>query len=165
MKKTQTFSIDVEEAFRQHSTPQSSEGNALIEFSAEAPGAINAFAQIVNQSDSIAFSFPFQHSVSEAEDKLHGVIWFNDRETDVFFSIYNTSGQKVAATPVLFIGRQPMKLAQVNLKDFEGRTIKIPPMNGKFDDYPISAGITVEHDGAPGAVLAQGWGTNVARGF
>ena len=67
IESAQTFSIDVEEAFQQHSMPQSSEGNALIEFLAEAPGAINAFAQIVNQSESIAFSFPFQQSVPEAE--------------------------------------------------------------------------------------------------
>jgi hypothetical protein len=161
----QTFSVDVEEAFRQHLMPQSPEGNALIEFLAEAPGAINAFAQIVNPSNSLAFSFPFQRSISEAENKLEGVVWFNDRETDAFVSIYNTSGQRVSATPILVIGRQPVRLAQVNLKEFEARTIKIPPMNGKFDGYPISAGITVEHDGPPGAVLAQGWATNVDRGF
>lgn len=165
IESAQTFSIDIEEAFRQHSMPQSSEGNALIEFLAEAPGAINAFAQIVNQSESIAFSFPFQPTVSDAESKLDGVVWFNDRETDAFFSIYNTSGEKVAATPILFIGQHPVKLAQVNLKEFEARTIKIPQMNRKFDDYPLSAGITIEHDGAPGTVIAQGWATNVARGF
>lgn len=165
IESAQTFSIDVEEAFRQHSMPQSSEGNALIEFLAEAPGAINAFAQIVNQSESIAFSFPFQHTVSNAESKLDGVVWFNDRETDAFFSIYNTSGQKVAATPILFIGQQPMKLAQVKLNEFEARTIKIPRINRKSDDYPLSAGITIEHDGAPGTIIAQGWATNVARGF
>ena len=165
IESTQTFSMDVEEAFRHHSMPQSSDGNALIEFLAEAPGAINAFAQIVNQTESIAFSFPFQHTVSEAESKLDGVVWFNDRETDAFFSIYNTSGERVAATPILFIGRHPMKLARVNLKEFEAKTIKIPPMNGKVDDYPLSAGITIEHDGAPGTVIAQGWATNVARGF
>jgi hypothetical protein len=38
-------------------------------------------------------------------------------------------------------------------------------MNRKFDEYPLSAGITIEHDGAPGTVIAQGWATNVARGF
>ena len=58
-----------------------------------------------------------------------------------------------------------MKLAQVNLKEFEARTIKIPRINRKSDEYPLSAGITIEHNGAPGTVIAQAWATNAARGF
>lgn len=47
-----TFSIDVTQALST-TMPQSGEGSAFIDFSAESIGAINAFAQIINPSTSM----------------------------------------------------------------------------------------------------------------
>lgn len=55
----QTVSVDVEKALRESGERTEQSGGAAIDFEAESAGAINAYAQVLDTTRSLSFSFPF----------------------------------------------------------------------------------------------------------
>lgn len=164
LEPAHTFSVDVTQALLT-ATPHSGQGSAFIDFSAESIGAINAFAQIINPSTSIALSFPFQRADPAAEKELNAVAWYLDQSTDVFVSIQNTSTRMLTVFPSVY-GSREMQLDRVTLKPSEAKTVKFPQTKeNDSQQYPRSVGVTIKHDGAAGALISQGWATNERRGF
>ena len=161
----QTISVDVAEVLLANSKPRSTEGRAFIDFLAESPGAINAYAQIVNEQASIALSFPFQRE-SSIRGRLEAVAWAYDLNTDVYISIQNTSKNTVKAIPILLVGSHPVRLQEVKLHTMEATTLKLPTIDwSNEEEFPRSFGVTIEQKNDQGGLIAQGWAINPIRGF
>lgn len=161
----QTISVDVAEALLANSKPGLNEGSAFIDFSAESPGAINAYAQIVNERESIALSFPFQRE-SGIGGPLEAVAWAYDWDTDIYISIQNTSKNTIKARPILLAGSRQVILQHVKLKALEATTLKLPRVDwSNEEEFPRSFGLTIEQNNDRGGLVAQGWATNPTRGF
>ena len=83
------------------------EGGAVIDYTANSAGGVNAWGQVVNETSSLSFSFSFVPDGSRHEGPLDAVAWYFDRDTDAFVSLQNTTDDFVRVKPTVFVNGQP----------------------------------------------------------
>jgi hypothetical protein len=103
---------------------------------------------------------------ASASQPLDGVAWYHSQNTDAFIALQNTTQEEITALPTLFVFGQVISLGKRQLKSHEAVNIKIPPTKGVGNkDRSYSAGVRIEYDGQPGAIVAQGWVIDERIGF
>jgi hypothetical protein len=162
----QTISINIGNELAARGLPVERQGYAVLDYTANSAGGINAYSQVINESKSLSFSFPFMRGGAGRTGPLDAVAWYYDHSTDAFVSLLNTTDQPVTVTPSLFINGQAQTFPAKRLRPRESATIKLPePATISPNQQAPSIGVRLAHNGASGAVIAQGWAMNAQRGF
>jgi hypothetical protein len=166
----QTISIDVAKALAENGEKTEQSGGATIDFEAESAGQINAYAQILDTTRSLGFSFPFSPDGSSAPGPLEAVALYYGKNTDAFIAFQNTTDKEAIALPTVFVSGRVITLGKKPLKPHEAATIKLPSVDRSSAtsspvEGPQSVGVRVEYEGNPGAVVAQGWVMDERIGF
>jgi len=161
-----TIAIDVAKELANRGERVEQSGGAIIDFEAQSAGGVRAYAQVLDTIKGISFTFPFMLDGSSAPGPLEAVAWYPSNNTDAFIALQNTTEMTTAATATLFVSGRAISLGQRQLKPREVVTIKLPSPEGLgTNNGPHSAGVRVEYDGNPGAVVAQGWVVDERIGF
>uniref|UniRef100_A0A7C3KGY6 Uncharacterized protein n=1 Tax=Oscillatoriales cyanobacterium SpSt-418 TaxID=2282169 RepID=A0A7C3KGY6_9CYAN len=162
----QTVSIDVVKALAERGEKVEQGGGAIINFEAQSAGAVNAYAEVINTDNGVAFTFPFLQDGSFAQLPLDTVAWYFSRNTEAFVSLQNTTAIETQAVTTVFVSGRAINLERKRLKPNEVITIKLPSIEkSEKNNGLLSAGVRVEHNGIPGAVVAQGWVVDEKIGF
>ena len=162
----QTIAIDLAKELADRGERVEQSGGAIIDFEAQSAGAVNAHAQVLDTTKGISFTFPFMLDGSSAPGPLEAVAWYFGNNTDAFIALQNTTAIPTTAVLTMFVSGRAISLGQRQLKPHEVTTIKLPSPEGLgTKNGPRSVGVRVEHNGIPGAVVAQGWVVDERIGF
>ncbi|MCP9495945.1 MAG: hypothetical protein MSG64_15970 [Pyrinomonadaceae bacterium MAG19_C2-C3] len=161
----QTISVDVAQALTENGESTEQSGGARIDFQAESSGAVNAYAQVLNTSNSLGFYFPFMQNSAPTAGSLDAVAWYYSKNTDAFVALQNTTEKTVTVAPTISVAGRTMSLGKRRLKPYGAATIKIPSPEHYEDDNQRSVGLRIAYSGKPGAVIAQGWTADEKIGF
>jgi hypothetical protein len=163
----QTVAIDVSKALTENGESVEQSGAAFIDFEAESAGAISAYAQVLDTNKSLGLYFAFiPNGTFAPPGPLDGVAWYFSKNVDAFVALQNTTETTTTVIPTIFNAGETVSLGRRRLKPHQAITIKLPPprSNGNKTDFH-SAGVRLEHNGNPGAVVAQGWLLDKTIGF
>jgi hypothetical protein len=162
----QTKRINVRQELIANGENGEQQGSAVITFTANSSGGINAYTQVINEAQSLSFSFPFMRNSATQEGSLDAVAWYYDHDTDVYSAVQNTTNNPVVVIPTLFVDGQSQTLEPKQLRPNESASIKLPDLD-ELNPSPQSRsiGVRISHNGGAGAVVAQGWAINSQRGF
>lgn len=166
IRALQTVPLDVSQALGANGDRDDQSGGAVIDFDAQSAGSINAYAQVLDTSNSLSLSLPFMERITSAPRTLDAVAFFYSKQTDGYVAIQNTTDAAVTIAPSIYYAAQAISLGKQQLQPREIVTIKLPNLpqqTGNGD--PFSIGLRIEHNGAPGAVVVQGWALEKNRGF
>ena len=162
----QTVALDVKKALIETGQNPEQSGGAVIDFEAESAGAVNAYAQVLDTNRSLSFSFPFMQDGAPASGPLDAVAWYYNRNTNASIALQNTTDTKTTVTLTIFVSGRAISLGKRQLNPHETTKIKLPSPEGLGNAHgPRSAGVRVEYEGKPGAVIAQGWIADESIGF
>ena len=162
----QTVALDLKKALQESGEAAEQSGGGVIEFEAESAGAINAYAHVLDITRSLSFSFPFIEDGSPASVPLDAVAWYYSKDTDALVALQNTTDVEISASMTIFVSGRPIDLGKNHLKPHEVVILKVAsPAELQNENGPRSAGVRVECDGNPGAVVAQGWVVDESIGF
>ena len=163
----QTVALDVKKALVESGENPEQSGGAVIDFEAESAGAVNAYAQVLDTTRSLSFSFPFMQDGAPASAPLDAVAWFYSNQTDAFVALQNTREKETTASLTIFVSGRPISLGSRVLKPHEVTTVQIPSVkvSGSNNNSLRSEGVRVDCSSEPGAVVAQGWVVDGSIGF
>jgi hypothetical protein len=108
----QTISVDVSQELIANSERAEQEGGAVIDYTANSAGGVNAWGQVVNETRSLSFSFSFLPDGSRHGGPLDAVAWYFDRDTDAFVSLQNTTDDFVRVKPTVLLTDSRAQLEQ-----------------------------------------------------
>ena len=98
-------------------------GAVEISYSHTTEGVFGANLTVLNEAQSLVYNFQLQ--MPEQTNRLEGLWWFPDQETDGFVAVQNASADPVTATPTLYIDQRPYQLKALRLQPHEMRLIEL----------------------------------------
>jgi len=162
----QTVSVNVQKALLDSGESAAQSGGAVIDFEAESAGAINAYAQVLDTTRSLSFSFPFVEDGAPASGPLDGVAWYYSKSTDAFVALQNTTDEETSASLTTLVSGQAIELGTQHLKPHEVVAVMLPSLGESGNKEGLaSAGVRIAYEGKPGAVVTQGWIVDESIGF
>jgi hypothetical protein len=161
----QTVAIDVERALLENGEKVEQAGAAFIDVEDGATGSISAYAQVLDVSNSLSFSFPFMQGGASDATPLDAVAWYFSPRTDAFIALQNTTDAVVIATPAVQFSGNWVNLGKRRLQAHEAVTLQLPRFPSKTPSGQQALAVRVAHNSQPGSVVAQGWVEDAAIGF
>jgi hypothetical protein len=147
--------------------PQFREGSVQV-FHLGRDLVIGAQVYLEDDARSLAFEEKVAEPATFHSSQLRVVWWLPSQKGEVLLALSNTSDSTVTAT-ALAVGQRPTRggSATVKLAPHETRLLNVQGDLFGNDHGAMSrlGGISVEHNGPAGAVLARGFARESARGY
>lgn len=146
------------------------EGSLILRYAAPEESYVGAQIRIANVGSRLSVDVPDEKPSIYSSSRLEGLWWQPDSRSQFKFVVTETAGQSVAAE-IRFTGdqRRPESVTHVvSLSPHESRVLNLGEMKLPFSSghgHGKLGGITVEHTGKPGGVIAYGMLVNESNGF
>ena len=132
-------------------------GSLQLEHNGVGPFALGAQIMISNPAKHFYLDVPVVFKQMFASAQLQAIWWASDESAELKFAIANTSDGPVQAQVIVSgIATGSMSRA-LNLVAHESQILSLRDLLGSKNAHTMSGGITIHHNGAPGAVVAEGW--------
>jgi hypothetical protein len=125
--------------------------------------AVTSQVSITSDRLRLSFESPETSMMDYSSAHLDGIVWAPDRDTRPFVALTNTTAGKLTAT-ITATQRQDRQLEPVILDPHETRVIDLKEFLA-FGKGVSAALVSLEHDGAPGALVTAGFAINEKTGF
>lgn len=147
--------------------PQFREGSIQV-FYLGADLVIGVQVYLEDSARSLAFEEKFAEPANLPSSNLRGIWWLPSQKGEVLLAVSNTSDSAVTATASAD-GAKPARKGQftVHLRPHETRLLNVQDNIFGKERGAMSrlGGISVEHDGPAGAVIARGFAQEVEKGY
>lgn len=138
-------------------------GAAEIRYRHETEGVFGANLTALNVTQSLIANFPLR--MPQGTERLEGIWWFLDQDTDGFVAAQNTSAATIEVTPTLYVRGRPHRLAPLELQPHEMKLIRLrQELRSLGLETAKEGGIQLESS-IPEALIAGGSLMNPAIGF
>jgi hypothetical protein len=135
------------------------EGNLQIQHHGFGLG-VTSQVSVVSSNQRLSFESIEAAAKDFATTRLDGIVWAPDDETETRVALTNTASTPIQVT--LIAGSQRKYLS---LTPRETEVVDLREFVGEMGDKNLSTLVTLEHDGAPGALIATGFALNRRTGF
>jgi hypothetical protein len=129
---------------------------------------LGAQVYVESEAHSLSFEEKFAEPATMASSKLLGVWWLPSQKGEVWLAISNTSDSAVMVT-ARADGARPSRAGTVTIELLPHETRVLDVQSDIFDSVGRAmsrlGGISIEHSGLAGAVLARGYAQEKARGY
>ncbi len=166
MEPTTAYAFDIGEwaAMAGTSFQQGSVQVSYIAMAMELAGVV----QIVNASQSLSFDEELTEPAARfLSSRLEGVWWLPSRRTEMTLVLTNTSSTFLTASLSL-TGNEPARnhTTLFSLNPHEARVLDVRELTGEQGEaIPKLGGISINHEGIPGALIARGLIREDTTGF
>jgi hypothetical protein len=126
--------------------------------------AVTSQVSIISASKGLSFESSETSAMGFASNKLDAIAWLPDGQAQANVAITNTTGNAVNVT-VTASQEQGNNSKSMTLKAREMRLVDLNELITSQSDTSITATVSVEHNGMPGAVIATGFALNEQKGF
>jgi hypothetical protein len=126
--------------------------------------AIGAQILVTNERRSLTLDVPIRGPHEHRSSRLEAVWWAYDRKADVKIAVLNTTDTAVHAT-VRITGSDGREIESVPLwlSAHQSRVFNLRGMAAR--ERGLLGGVSIQHDGRPGAIMAEGFVTVASKGF
>lgn len=162
----QTKFLDIRDYIPQERLGAFSEGSVEVHYHGPTMG-ITGQLSVIDDRHNGSFDVLLREDVMFSSSKLDG-LWFSvDNQTTVEVFVTNTRPHPTTVTPIIYVdgaefAAQPLVLdSHVGATIDVGKSLKDLQVRRRF----ASGGITLRHDGTPGAIAVAGVISNKQRGF
>ncbi len=129
---------------------------------------LGGVVQIVDASQSLSFDEELTNPAKRfASSRLEGVWWLPSRRAEMAVVVTNTGGTFLTASLNL-TGNEPTRnhTTAFSLSPHETRVLDVVELTGKQGDViPKFGGVSINHEGSPGALIARGLIHEETTGF
>jgi hypothetical protein len=133
-------------------------GSLRLEHDGVGPFALGAQIEISNPSKHFYLDVPLVFKQMFASSQLQAIWWRPGRDAELKFAVMNTSdGPQQAVVTVTITGEDAVHSQTLNLAAHESRILNLRELLAGDNDGAAAGGITIQHNGAPSAVVAEGW--------
>jgi hypothetical protein len=115
---------------------------------------------IVSKDERLSFESIRTSASDFVMSRLDGIYWIPDDETEAKVALTNTSTSKLIVTMIA-----NKKEQRISLESRETRLVNLRDLVGEVKGHKSATLVTLEHDGAPGALIATGFALNLRSGF
>ncbi|HEX8090497.1 MAG TPA: hypothetical protein VF762_16680, partial [Blastocatellia bacterium] len=126
--------------------------------------AVTSQVSITSHRQRVSFESPETSMMDYSSAHLDSIAWAPDRDTRPNVALTNTTAGKLTVT-ITTAQRQDRKLEPVILSPHETRVIDLKEFLAFGKGASSAALVSLEHDGAPGALVTTGFAINEKTGF
>lgn len=128
------------------------------------PNGLGAQITIVNEQDGLVMDIPLRGRGEFRSSRLEGIWWALDKEAEIRIYILNTANSSMnAKVTITRADGSDAKVVSVPLPPHFQRSLRLRDIVAR--EYGSIGGISIEHDGRPGELMAQGFVTIASRGY
>ena len=138
--------------------PEFEVGSVRLEHDGVGPFALGAQIMISNPAKRFYLDVPLVFKQMFASSQLQAIWWTPEKGAEVRIAVANASdGPLQAVVTVDATGGGPAGLRTLKLAAHESQILTLQEVLGKENGQALAGGITIQHNGAPGALVGEGW--------
>lgn len=136
------------------------EGNINVAFNGK-PMQITGQVSVVNHRDRLEFESKPSMAMDYSSQRLNGIVTLPNRQAKAYVALTNTSGNPIEVS--LNSDSEHVHSDKVKLSAHETKVEEIKLKNG--NNSPLSVLLTLQHNGAVGALITTAYATNKQTGY